>query len=254
MGRDLMTENSWRAVRAQVCATAPLIHNITNHVVMNVTANALLAFGASPAMVHASEEVAAFVQLSRALVINIGTLDAGFVTGMELAAAAADRHGVPWVLDPVGVGATAYRAEICQGLLLSKPAVIRANAGEILALAGHTGASRGVDSLAGSDEALAAAKALSRRTGAVVALTGATDYAVLDDAATAVTGGHPLSQRMTGSGCVTTALVGACLAVADPLEAAVAALGAMKAAAETAATRASGPGSFAAALIDALAE
>ncbi|MHB2169074.1 hydroxyethylthiazole kinase [Alsobacter sp. R-9] len=238
-----------RAVRAE----RPLVHNITNFVVMNFTANVLLAAGASPAMVHAVEEVEEFVAFSRALVVNIGTLDAGFVAGMERAATAAAKAGVPWVLDPVGVGATGYRNRVAAGLLDRGPAVVRGNASEIIALAGVSGARpRGVDSAAGSEEALAAARSLSARSGAVVAITGATDYVVSGDDVSGITGGHPMSQDVTGTGCATTALVGACLAVAGPRDGAVAALSLMKAAATRAAAAAQGPGSFAVHLLDAL--
>ncbi len=254
MVEDRSSDAAWLAVRARVRAATPLVHNIANHVTMNVTANALLAFGASPAMVHAPEEAAEFAALARALVINIGTLDATFVAGMEKAAARAQALGLPWTLDPVGVGATAYRTEVCARLLAFRPSVIRANAGEVLALAGQAGGQRGVDSLAASEAAVDAARRLSAATGAVVALTGAVDYVVLGEEATAIAGGDPLSQRVTGTGCIATALVGACLAVAEPGPAAHAALSAMKAAAAGAARRSAGPGSFAVALIDALAE
>lgn len=254
----MIDDSPWRAVAAQVQADVrakvPLVHNITNHVVMNFTANALLAFGASPAMVHAEEEVEDFVAISQALVVNIGTLDRGFVAGMERASAKAHAIGVPWVLDPVGVGATPYRMETCRNLLRHRPAVIRANASETLALSGAATGGRGVDSLHGSEAAVAAGMALSRATGAVVAVTGATDVVILGDRIARIEGGHPLSQKVTGTGCAATALVGACLAVAEPFEAALAALAAMKAAAERAAAIASAPGSFSVNLIDALAE
>ncbi|MGL4240006.1 MAG: hydroxyethylthiazole kinase, partial [Beijerinckiaceae bacterium] len=185
----------WRRVRSE----RPLVHNITNFVVMNVTANALLAVGASPAMVHAPEEAADFAAISRSLVINIGTLDATFVNGMLRAAEAAQKAGVPWVLDPVGVGATRYRQETAGRLLAFKPAVIRANASEIIALAGSVGSGKGVDSGDSSESALAAAKALNAQTGAVVAVTGATDYVVADVVGTPIAGGHPLSQSVTGT-------------------------------------------------------
>jgi hydroxyethylthiazole kinase len=236
-------------------AKKPLVHNITNFVVMNWTANILLAAGASPAMVHAHEEVEDFVSFSNALVINIGTLDPFFVKSMELATKRAIEKSIPWVLDPVGVGATAYRNTIATKLLKHKPSVIRGNASEIIALAGASGSrTKGVDSTAASDEAIEAAKALSKSSGAVVAVTGATDYIVSNDGIIAIKGGHPISQDVTGTGCATTALVGACLAVAPPFEAAAAALTLMKAAAKAAAKKANGPGSFAVRLLDSLAD
>lgn len=240
-------------VFAQLRAERPLVHNITNFVVMNFTANVLLAAGASPAMVHAVEEVEAFVAISRALVVNIGTLDATFVAGMESAAGIARSRGVPWVLDPVGVGATAFRNDVAGRLLALGPSVIRANASEIIALAGLTGArTKGVDSTALSEDALPAARALSLRAGVVVAVTGAVDYVVDGDHVVAIPGGHPLSQDVTGTGCATSALVGACLTVAPPADAAVAALSLMKAAAARAAEADPGPGTFAVQLLDGL--
>jgi hydroxyethylthiazole kinase len=242
---------------ADVCARLrterPLVHNITNFVVMNFTANVLLAAGASPAMVHAIEEVEDFVAISRALVVNIGTLDASFAAGMERAAAAARRSQVPWVLDPVGVGATAYRNGVAARLLALGPAVVRGNASEIIALAGLSGARpKGVDSTVGSEAAISAASSLSTRAGTVVAVTGATDYVVDGEQVVAISGGHPMSQDITGTGCATSALVGACLAVAPPAQAAIAALSLMKSAATRAGTGDPGPGTFAVRLLDAL--
>ncbi len=240
-------------VCAQLRAQRPLVHNVTNFVVMNFTANVLLAAGASPAMVHAVEEAEAFVALSRALVVNIGTLDSPFVAGMERAAGAARSNGIPWVLDPVGVGATAYRNDVAGRLLALGPSVVRGNASEIIALAGLSGARpKGVDSTAGSEDALAAARSLSTRAGTVVAVTGSTDYVVDGEEVVAIPGGHPMSQDVTGTGCATSALVGACLAVAPPARAAVAALALMKAAAARAAADDPGPGTFAVRLLDAL--
>jgi hydroxyethylthiazole kinase len=241
------------SVLRRVRAERPLVHNITNFVVMNVTANALLAVGASPAMVHAPEEAKHFAVLSRSLVINIGTLDDIFVDGMRRAAKAARRRAIPWVLDPVGVGATRYRQKTVAKLLKREPAVIRANASEIIAMSGAAAKASGVDAGDSSESALAAAEALHKATGAVVAVTGATDYVVSGEGVVSLTGGHALSQAVTGTGCITTALVGACLAVAPPRDAAIAALALMKAAAEAAAEGAAGPGSFAVALIDRLA-
>lgn len=239
----------WKRVRAE----RPLVHNITNHVVMNFTANALLAAGASPAMVHAPEESGEFVALSRSLVVNIGTLDDAFIEGMKTAVRAAHRLEKPWVLDPVGIGATAYRRKAVWKLMKFRPQVLRGNASEIIAMSGAAAAGQGVDSGDGSESALAAAAMLAREADCVVAVTGETDYVVTEDGVTAIRGGHALSQSVTGTGCATTALVGACLAVAPPREAAIAALALMKAAAEDAATHARGPGSFAVALMDSIA-
>jgi hydroxyethylthiazole kinase len=238
---------------AELRVRRPLVHNVTNFVVMNFTANVLLASGASPVMAHAPEEMSDFVAIAGALIVNMGTIDSGFFGSMELAIHKARKKEVPWVLDPVGIGATRFRQGIGKYLAKQRPAVIRGNASEIMALAGRTAASKGVDSLEGSETAIDAAKRLSVKRKTVVAVTGETDYVVDGDGVTAITGGHVLSQHVTGTGCATTALVGAFLAVAPPRDAAVAALQLMKHAAETAGKTASGPGSFAVALLDALA-
>jgi hydroxyethylthiazole kinase len=249
--------------------TRPLVHNITNFVVMNWTANVLLALGASPVMAHAREEVEDFAGLAQALVINIGTLDAPFVEAMHLAAKRARKKGVPWILDPVGAGATRYRTETSEDLIARKPAIIRGNAGEILALAGKVkAASKGVDSLAASEAAVEAARRLAGQSGAIVVVTGETDYVVSTERTERVKGGHAMSQQVTGTGCATTAVIGAFLAVEPAFDAAIHGLSVMKRAAEKAADGASGgasrgsgsampqavgPGSFAIRMLDALA-
>jgi hydroxyethylthiazole kinase len=241
-------------VLAAVRGQRPLVHNITNYVVMNSTANALLALGASPAMVHAPEEVAEFVGISGALVVNIGTLSAPWIASMKLAAAAAAERGVPWVLDPVGVGATALRNETAAALARARPAAIRANASEVMALAGLAGAgTRGVDSTQASDAAIDAARRLARETGAVVAVTGAVDHVTDGERLVSIANGHPLMARVTGLGCTATALVGAALAVEkDPLVACAAGLVFLGVAGELAAARSPGPGSLQLQLLDAL--
>jgi hydroxyethylthiazole kinase len=232
----------------------PLVHNITNVVVTNFTANVLLALGASPAMVQAREEVAEFVGIADALVINIGTLDSRTVESMMIAAAAANERGKPWVLDPVGAGATAYRTRTALDLLALKPAVLRGNAGEVMALGGRRDAAqKGVDSGAGADAALEAAQALQARFGCVVAVTGATDRVVGAGAVKGVSGGHAAIQHVTGTGCATTAILGAFLSVASAEQASIAALSVMKRATERAMAGEPGPGTLAVRLIDALA-
>lgn len=239
------------AVREQ----APLIHNITNFVVMNNTANALLAIGASPVMSHSIDEVEDFVTVSRALVINIGTLYSEQIAACKLAATRAKAVGVPWILDPVGVGATPYRRAAASALARLGPSVIRGNAAEILTLAQQkpAGRERGVDSLHGSDSALDAARQLAENTGAVVAVTGAVDYITNGKHMAEIHNGHPLMSRVTGLGCSATAIIGAFLAVEpDAFTAAVAALAIFGVAGEVAASWAAGPGSLQVALLDAL--
>lgn len=232
---------------------APLVHNITNTVVANTTANALLALGASPAMVEGADEVEEFVRLADALVLNLGTMSSGRAASMRLAAAAARDAGRPWVLDPVAVGVVGYRTRLAADLLELRPAAVRGNASEVLSLSGAGGAGRGVDSVAGSDAAVDAARALARRIGAVVAVTGAVDYVTDGARVVAIRNGHPMMARVTGMGCTATAITGACLAVEpDRLAAAVHALAILGVAGELAVGRSRGPGSLQLELIDAL--
>lgn len=231
---------------------APLIHNITNYVVMNTTANALLAVGASPAMVHALDEVAEFAPLAEALVINIGTLSPPWVAAMERAVNAANQAGVPWILDPVAAGATAYRTQTASDLMGRRPAVIRGNASEILALAGEAGGAKGVDSTKGTDAAREAAGRLARESGAVVAVTGAVDVITDGTRSVALANGDPMLARVTGTGCMATAIIGAFLGAGLPaFDASVAGLAVMGVAAEAAIDDARGPASFQVGLIDA---
>ncbi|MBX5440258.1 MAG: hydroxyethylthiazole kinase [Solirubrobacteraceae bacterium] len=233
---------------------APLTHCLTNVVVTNVTANVLLAAGAAPAMVPAVEEAGPFAQAADALLVNVGTVTAADAAAMRAAVAAAGEAGTPWVLDPVAVGALPLRTGLARELAARRPAVVRGNGSEILALAGAAGGGRGVDSTVGSEAALDAARGLAAETGAVVAVSGAVDRITDGERVVEVPGGHVLLTRVTGAGCALGALMAAFLAVsATPLDAAVAASAVMKAAGERAAAGARGPGSFAVALLDELA-
>lgn len=242
------------AVLAAMRARRPLVQNITNSVAMSISANVLLAIGASPAMVHAVEEVEEFTGLADSLVINIGTLTAASVAGMRLAAASMRKLGKPWVLDPVACGATRFRRQTALDLLAHGPAIIRGNAGEILALAGASGAgSKGVDSLQASDAAVGSARALAASSGAIVAVTGEIDYVTDGTTKVAIEGGHALMPFSTAVGCALSATVAAFAAVAPPFEATVAALATYAAAGKIAGTRCvNGPGHFPAELCDAL--
>lgn len=233
----------------------PLVHSITNYVVMNLTANALLATGASPVMAHAREEAADMAGLADALVLNIGTLEPDWVEAMLLAGSEAARRGIPIVLDPVGAGATPYRTAAAQRILETTPlTLLKGNASEIAALAGWGGRTRGVDASGDRIEAAEAARGLARRFGICVAVTGAEDIVTDGTRSVMVANGHPLLGRITGSGCTAAALSGAFCAVADGrfLEASAAALAFLGCAGEIAAGEARGPGSFAPALMDAL--
>lgn len=234
-------------------ARRPLVHNITNYVAMTVSANVLLALGASPAMVHAVEEVEDFVAISDALAVNIGTLSPPWVDAMRAAVARANALGKPWVLDPVGCGATAYRTQVAVELAGLKPSVIRGNASEVMSLAGQVGAGgKGVDSTAPAEYATSAAAALAQRTGSVVAITGETDYVSDGMSLVAVHAGHALMPLSTALGCSLSAVTAAFTAVRPPREAAIAALVVFGGAGSVAAQHCNGPGHLPAEICDAL--
>ncbi len=230
----------------KVRAKRPLVHNITNYVVMNTTANALLALGASPVMAHAREELEEMISLADALVINIGTLDGERFKSMLEAVRIADRLGKPVVLDPVGAGATRFRTEASLKLLnTGRISIVRGNFGEISALVGSEGLTRGVDAAAyNPDTALRLSQEAAERLGTVVAVTGPRDYVSDGRKTYAVSNGTPLFGRITGAGCIATAVVGAFLSVEEPVKAGVAGLTVLGVAGELAAGEASLPGSF----------
>lgn len=254
MTRALITPESMAACLAALRERRPLVHNLTNAVVANFTANALLALGAAPAMVESAEEVPAFAAAADAVVVNLGMLTAARAAVIRLAVAAAARARRPWVLDPVGAGAiparTAFALELCR----LRPTTIRGNASEILGLLGEAGGGRGVDTGAASDAAVAAARSLAVMTGAIVVVTGAVDYIVDGAWLVALRNGDATMTSVTGMGCAASAIVGACLAVADDRLLGVAhALAITGIAGEMAARVARGPGSLQVAYLDALA-
>jgi len=254
MTRALITPESMAACLAALRERRPLVHNLTNAVVANFTANALLALGAAPAMVESAEEVPAFAAAADAVVVNLGMLTAARAAVICLAVAAAARARRPWVLDPVGAGAiparTAFALELCR----LRPTTIRGNASEILGLLGEAGGGRGVDTGAASDAAVAAARSLAVMTGAIVVVTGAVDYIVDGAWLVALRNGDATMTSVTGMGCAASAIVGACLAVADDRLLGVAhALAITGIAGEMAARVARGPGSLQVAYLDALA-
>ncbi|MFU8769914.1 MAG: hydroxyethylthiazole kinase [Desulfotignum sp.] len=234
--------------------TSPLVHNITNYVVMNNTANALLALGASPVMAHAEPEVADMAGIAGALVINIGTLSDPWIAAMFTAAQAAQKKGIPLVLDPVGAGATPYRTETARNLMQKfRPAIIRGNGSEIMALESQEAATKGVDSTGAADMAIDTAKHLNKTYGSVVCVTGEIDYIVQDDAVIRIQNGHPMMPQVTGLGCTASALCGAFAAVnSDFARAAAHAMAVMGIAGEMAGRLARGPGSFQMQFLDAL--
>ncbi|QQS16678.1 MAG: hydroxyethylthiazole kinase [Neisseriales bacterium] len=231
----------------------PLVHCMTNEVVQAFTANALLAVGASPAMVVATAEVRAFAQLADVLLINVGTLYPTRDEAMRYAVDAAMQAHKPWVLDPVAVGVLDYRSDFCQQLLSKRPTAIRGNASEIIALSGGKSANHGVESGDSSTSAIQSASLLAQRTGAIVAVTGAVDYITDGRTIYAIERGHVLMTRVVGTGCVLSAWVAALLAKADqPILAVASACLLFAMAGEQAVLASRGPGSFMPAFLDAL--
>ncbi len=231
----------------------PLIHQITNYVVMNETANATLAIGALPVMAHAIEEVEEMASFAGALVLNIGTLSTHWVEAMLLAGKAANAAGNPVVLDPVGVGATRLRTDTAKRILDEVDvAVLRGNPAETAALAGVEAEIRGVESMGAATEGVELARSAARTLGVVASVTGVTDFVSDGERTLVVSNGDPLLATITGSGCMSSALTGCFVAVAPPLEGAAYALAAFGIAGEDAARDAKGPGTFHANLYDAL--
>lgn len=245
-----------RAARnlAEIRNRKPLIHNITNFVVMNYTANALLAIGASPVMSHAVNEVEEMVTLAGALVLNIGTLTDDWVASMVTAGKKATDQGIPVILDPVGSGATALRTAAAQKIISQVGvSLIRGNASEILSLRHAKSRTKGVDSLHGVEDAAQAAGDLAFELATTLAITGPVDLVTDGKRAVRISNGHPLMARVTGTGCTATATIGAFLAVdPDPLSAGATALAYFGLAGEVAAESCDAPGTFMIKLIDAL--
>ncbi len=234
----------------------PLVHNITNYVVMNYTANALLACGASPVMAHALEEVEEMVAMAGALVLNIGTLSLPWIEAMLKAGKRANALKIPVILDPVGSGATRLRTDSTKRIMEEiSIQVLRGNASEVLSLAGEkTGSTtKGVDSVHTVDQATETAMSLAQELKTTLAITGAVDLITDGKQVYRVENGHALMGCVTGTGCTATAMIAAFLAVdPDSLEAAATGLSYFGLAGEKAAAQASGPGSFQIALLDAL--
>lgn len=242
---NISAKSIWADV-VKIRETAPLVHNITNYVVMNSSANALLAIGASPVMAHAEEEAADMARLAAALVLNIGTLSPHWIRAMHKAALKAHASKIPIVLDPVGAGATPYRTETARELISAvAPTVIRGNASEINAILVADAVTKGVDSMASSDAAVDSARKLNVAHGSVICISGATDYVIDRGQVIKVYNGHPLMTRVTGMGCNATALIGAFAAVnPSALAATVHAMAVMGIAGEIAREKSSGPGTL----------
>ncbi len=240
-----MKEEIWSLIQ-NIREKSPLVHNITNYVVMNNTANALLAIGASPVMAHSEDEVQDMVKIANSLVINIGTLSEMWVNAMHIALKQANSMKKPVVLDPVGAGATPYRTRTTADLLKAGSfSAIRGNASEIMALESSAYQTKGVDSIYTSENAVKAGQALNKKSGSVICVSGAVDYVISSNQITKIKNGHPLMGRVTGMGCIATALIGAFIAVGKNTAHAVSgAMALMSIAGELAVTRSDGPGSL----------
>jgi hydroxyethylthiazole kinase len=239
---------------AKVRQERPLVHNITNWVVTNVTANAALALGASPVMAHAQEEVEEMASLSRALVLNIGTLTPAVLEAMILAGRAANAAGRPVVLDPVGYGATRLRTQATRTILKEvRVDILRGNPAEVAGIGGLAATIKGVDSAGTTAPGAVIARQVATDYRLVAAVTGATDYVSDGRRLARVENGHPWLTLVTGTGCMATLAVAVFAAVEDDyLKAAACALACYGVAAELAAPASSGPGTFAASLLDQL--
>jgi hydroxyethylthiazole kinase len=238
----------------RIRSSRPVVHSVTNYVVMNSTANVLLAMGASPIMAHALEEMADINAIASSVVINIGTLSKTWIESMMMAGRLAKVAGKPLVLDPVGAGATKLRTKTAKDIISSSlPTVIRGNASEILSLSPQGGITRGVDSIHTPEEASEAASNIAADLGTVIAVTGERDIVTDGKKSLVVANGHPLLGYVTGTGCAASVVVGAFLAEeSDPVAASASALAFFGLAGERAAMEASQPGSFWIKVLDAL--
>jgi hydroxyethylthiazole kinase len=253
---DMDLKETAAELLGKIRTTAPLVHNITNFVVMNSSANLLLALGASPVMAHSRREVREMAAMAGALVLNIGTLEETWVEAMLLAAEAANERGIPVVLDPVGAGATTYRSQVAETILRKiSVSVVRGNASEVLSLAGADVRTKGVDSsLSVSDEIAAAAGAIAREHDCIVSISGEKDLVTDGDRVLRVANGVPLMTRVTGLGCGLSAVTGAFCSVAgeDLFTAVTAAFGFYGLCGELAHEVSDRPGSFYVAFVDAI--
>ncbi len=232
----------------------PLLHHLTNFVVMNDTANLTLHIGGLPVMAHAKEEIEEMTAIASALVLNPGTLSEEWVESMNIAGKKANSLKIPIVLDPVGAGATTYRTKTNLDFLNKLHiSVLRGNSGEIGALSGAGGKVRGVESVEGIKHPETVARAMAKAYNTVVVITGKRDIIASANNVYYVDNGHEMMATITGTGCMSTTMVGAFIGVEkDYAFAAAAALATFGLAGEIAAKQAKGPASFKVALLDAV--
>ena len=235
----------------------PLVWNFSNFVSMDIAANALLSIGASPAMAHAKEESKDFIEICKAingaLTINIGTFDPYWQECALKAAKHANENNVPWVLDPVGAGASSFRNKNVEELMKFKPTILRGNGSEIMAVAGLSGGGKGVDSTSTSNDALDAAISIADQNNIIVAVTGITDYVTDGSVTYAIEGGHEMMTKVTATGCALSCLIGAAIAVGEnKILSAASIIGIYGLAGEIASKISQGPGSLRMKLLDQL--
>lgn len=239
----------------------PLVHNITNYVTVNDCANILLAIGASPIMADDIKEAADITKISSALVINIGTLNERTIESMIASSKKANELNIPVVFDPVGAGASEFRNSTTKRLLEEvKISVLRGNMSEIKFISGLGSTTKGVDASendarTGNDEGIDVAKNLAKKLQCTVAITGATDIISDGERVVILENGTKMLSNVTGTGCMTTALIGAfCGAGSDYFIGAVSGIISMGISGEIALNKAGkiGTGSFHIAIIDAI--
>lgn len=233
------------ATLEKVRKEAPLVHHITNWVTIYDCANIVKVFGGSPVMAHAKEEAAEMASISKAVVINIGTLSTSSIEAMKLAIEAANKKGIPVVLDAVGVGATKFRNNKIKELLEYKIAVIKGNASEIAATAGINVTTKGVDSGNVSADMVGIAKRLANEKECVVVVTGEEDICTNGESAFLIKNGTPMMSKVVGTGCMAASVIGTfCAVEKDYLFASIAGLICFEIAAENADKTSEGPGTF----------
>ena len=254
---NFLSDTNPGGILKQIRDNSPLIWNISNFVSMDIAANALLAFGASPAMAHALEEAESFAQICKAingvLTINIGTFDKNWQECAVKVANEANKANIPWVLDPVGAGASKFRNQNASELLKLKPTVLRGNASEIISIAGNESGGKGVDSTSSSNEALDAAISLAIHHKIVVAVTGEVDYVTDGNETLSVHGGNIMMTKVTATGCALTCLIGAGLSTnQEAITTTANIMGIYSLAAEIACKNCEGPGTLKPNLLDSL--
>jgi hydroxyethylthiazole kinase len=237
---------------SRVRQNKPVVHHLTNWVTIYECAQIVKAIGGSPVMAHAPDEVADMVKIASALVLNIGTLTSDLIESMKAATRAANRKGIPVVLDVCGAGATPFRDEKAAELLDSvRIAIIKGNASEIARVAGGSASTRGVDAGEVHDDLLQLARSLAHKRQATVVVTGREDIVAGSDSVFIVRNGHEMMTSVVGTGCMAASVIGAFAAVETNLPlAAACALSAYGVAAELAAEKSLGPSSFKGNLLD----